>query len=277
MGYNHDDVATRWVERALGAPKSALKSRNLFDVGDAIQSYGSHFEVARLVRNRKGEASLWLVNGNRTTNTTNRHRAAVLSAIGRRGAGLPVVTIPHEVLGAAGIRRDSIELLDVLPDWWTTHVDTIPERRVRREYARSYGPSGWQNSLTGEFVEQSWGRGGRSTAPAITCEHMEHPRYRGDDWEGYQQAVADYKVHLRARHGVWEEVGSSRGRRNTGQVRFYLDQTHTELDLVDHDGELRYERTRHRHHLGGSLIRASYDVRVRVKCPDCAGTGVFPL
>lgn len=274
MGNTHDDVARRWHARATGSNADALKSHNLFDQGDRIMSYGSHFEVARVLRGKKGEARAFLLNGNTYSVTTSRHQSAVRSAV--FGHGLPVVTIPHDALQAADIELSTIELVDVQRDWWTTRTITR-EDEPRRDYAygsRSDGDmGGWVNSKTGEFFARlSW----QDSKPRVECDHgieAPGPWKLGWNYDRDQRTSKLREVHNRASHGEWEEI-PMHTRRN-GHFK-WITGKYIEWDAVDIDGTVVWQREVQRHWLGASLIRAQVNYRVNQRHAECKGTGVSP-
>lgn len=275
MGHNtHEDVARRWVSRILTPGREALSSRNLHDRGDRIDSYGSHFEVGRILRNRKGEPVAWLLNGDRWPGVvTTRHQNEVLNAV--RGTGLPRLTVPHSALESASIDRSSIEIVDVQEDWWTTTTITKEHLVGSWEYAFDYSePYGWRNSLTGEYRE----REGWESAPVEPCEHdlpgLIGPWATGWNWERMQREEELRKVHQRLHHGVWEDVRPHR--RNTGH-RIAKFSTNIAWELVDDPtAPLGYvfQREVMRHWLGASLFRAQVTYQAQVRHEDCNGTGV---
>jgi hypothetical protein len=113
---NYDQVATRWRDRILGRTNGPnLSNPRMPCDNDSIYSYGSHFELARIIRDRKGAPSHWLINGDRWGTVTGRHQSVVRGAIERQH--LPSVIIPHSALVACGIVFDSIQIVDVQPDW----------------------------------------------------------------------------------------------------------------------------------------------------------------
>lgn len=279
MGHNtHDDVARRWVARTLGSNKRALTSRNLHDRGDVIYSYGEHFELARILRNRKGEGVAYLLNGNRTTPTTNRHRGAVRSAITIHGR-LPLVTIPYEVLSQAGIDPASVEIVDVKQDWWTTTTHRTDEVQIEQDYShyREGDRGGWQNSRTGEIVLRKQGWGERPPARECTCEDHPEPQWKpGVSYGEHARARQAWLDHVRARHGEWDEFAGHRS--NRGHVRFVTERGRLQWEAVADDSERGYhfERETTRHWLGSSLIRGTVIYPAMRKCSDCSGTGQAP-
>ena len=275
---NYDDVASRWVNRALGlTDKGALSNPRMLDRGDAIFSYGTHFEIARIIRDAKGEPRHWLINGDRFSVTTGNHQRIVRGAISR--SALPSVTIPHSALQEAGVELTSVQPIDVQEDWWTETVVTKPSDSVWRWEYDWYGSSledcgGWQNSLTGEFVaREHYG----VPRPKTECDHeitVPGPWKPGWNWEHRMAVEKAREVHLRLHHGVWEEVSAHRPR--PGRKRAVSGQR-TEWELVNDPDDPRgfhLERVVRRHWLGGSLIRAQVHYTVQVKHDDCQGTGV---
>lgn len=265
----HDDVARRWVSRCLyGQGRDALKSANLHDHGDQIYSYGTHFEVGRVLRDKGGNPAAFLLNGNTYSVTTSRHQAAVRAAV--TGHGLPVVTIPHAALLEAGIELSSVQILDVQRDWNTTTQIVKYDEPGHRERGTRYEWGGWQNSKTGEFVQRM---SYSDRAPRQeTCDSCGvEPRYGEPDWWERRQ---ERETHIRLRHGEWEEV---RGRSICNGHVTIKTSTHVEWEIVDDPDSptgLAYVRDVHRHWLGASLIKATVNYQVNRRHKDCSGTGV---
>lgn len=275
MGNNaHQDVARRWATRILTPGRDALRSRNLHDCGDAINSYGSHFEVGRILRDRKGNPTAWLLNGDTWGNTTSRHQRQVRDAV--RG-DLPVVTIPHSALAAAGIDRASVQVVNVQRDWSTNTVITKDHLVGTWDYELDYSDmGGWQNSKTGEYVARTknWGE----SAPSVGCDCIlptaVGPWKPGWNWHRDEAERTARTAHIRARHGVWEEVRPQH--RNTGRKTARAT-SYIEWELVNEPtAPLGYvfQRTVSRHWLGASLITAKVNYDARVKHTECGGTGI---
>lgn len=92
---------------------------------NAIFSYGYHFPMAVLMPADDGPRGWWLVNGDTYSVSTSRHQGDVRSALKR--TGLPTVIIPFSALREAGIDRDTIERIEVLPDRYTWEPRTRDE------------------------------------------------------------------------------------------------------------------------------------------------------
>ena len=124
---SYHEVAERWRDRQLGhtdkAPFSNGSNWRMFERNGVIFSYGSHFELGRLLRDR-GKPHCWLLNGDRFSNTTTGHQGHVRGVCQR--TSIPVLIIPHEALAAGGVELDSIRLLHAEPDRWETTHHPVP-------------------------------------------------------------------------------------------------------------------------------------------------------
>ena len=130
---NYDQVAHRWYERTQGSAKNRLYNPRMIDVGDAIQSYGSHFELGRAIRDKKGEVILYLLNGDNYSVTTSRHQSVIRSVV--EWGSTPNVIIPYSVLSSAGIQSRDVRLLEATSEQYeiirhtATSIDDVPEHR----------------------------------------------------------------------------------------------------------------------------------------------------
>lgn len=73
---NNSMVAHLWANEK----KESGKGSNLFFEGRSIYSYGYHFEVGRIVRNKCGEKA-YLLNDKYYSSSTCKHQHCVRSAI----------------------------------------------------------------------------------------------------------------------------------------------------------------------------------------------------
>lgn len=126
----HDDILTRWADVILAKTDRRLFSRsasNVFAIDDVAYSYGTHFELAELIRDHRGRPSFFLLNGDLYSVSTSRHQRTVRNVVER--TGLPYVIIPYSVLSSAGIDRGTLRIIDVLPEGntrTTHHSETLP-------------------------------------------------------------------------------------------------------------------------------------------------------
>lgn len=106
-----------------------------------IQSYGSHYPLARLVLTPSGKRRLWVLNGDsygdRGFARTGTHQQMAREAA--QASGTPWVILPFSALREAGIDPDTVHVVEQLPERWTQEEHTaatledVPswERRVR--------------------------------------------------------------------------------------------------------------------------------------------------
>ena len=119
----YEDQVQRWLDRVFDQPGRRLPLESMWRMpimGDRIFSYGSHFELARPLRDRRGAVQGFLLNGDWASQTTSHHQAVVRSALRSQ----KTVTIPHSALEQAGINIDSVQILDVQEDWWEPYTAT---------------------------------------------------------------------------------------------------------------------------------------------------------
>jgi hypothetical protein len=150
MATNYDR-AVRWMENALGHNDRVLGtggySATIFYEGDSIYSYGRHFEMARIMRDPKGDPSWVLVNGDTYSVTTSGHQGTVRGIVST--SGLPYMIVPYSALSAARIDRNSIEVIHTRPDRnWTEWVHCEPTG----DYLTKPHPDG----LTKKVTRRGW-------------------------------------------------------------------------------------------------------------------------
>lgn len=232
---SYDDVAMRWVARVLGhTTKPNYTNRRMPVDGDRIYSYGAHFELARLVRDKRGKPSHFLINGDRWPGVvTTRQQGIIRSAIGR--TELPVVIIPHAALNACGIDPDSVQIVDVKGDWFEH----------------------------GTIVSKEWPKGAKWEYERVTLEGT------GGLWKKDDPFVrAEYGQWTSAESTYVHPVTKNTGR------KVLRDKRYRQWELADDgEGGIEYRHHWERHRLGGSVIRAAVVYTVRTKCGGCAGTG----
>jgi hypothetical protein len=285
---NYFDTTTRWVESCLGyTDKPLLKNQRLIAEPDRIFSYGSHFEIARLIRDRRNP-SHWMLNGDRFSNTTSKHQAEVLSAITRRGGSFARVTIPYSALQAADVLLDTVQIIESTSDRWEDKQEyffEMPDSATWQYDTETADLGGWQNSKTGEFVARlkMWGEAGPKRETCVVCADpvgythfmKRYPDDRDRAWTECQEFTQAIEAHRRFSHGEWEEIGHHV--RETGRRRLISRRGWSEWDLVDMPDSptgVAYVRSWRRHWLGESVIKAKVSYRGWRKCRDCEGTGV---
>lgn len=267
---NYYDTARRWRDRCLGIDdRPNLKNQRLIAEDDRIFSYGSHFEIARALRDNRGAFRGWLISGDRFSNTTSKHQAEVRAAI-NSGMSAPQVIIPYSALQAASILFDTIGIVHAKGDWqetWQETSYTFPDSaKWEYETEQIVGSGGWHHTKTDEWDHSapSWNKP-KDRNPA------DRWRSSGESYEDFQERV---RRHIQ-QHGEWEWVDYVR--KNTGRKRI-VDKRRSwvEWDLIDFPESptgVAYVREHSRHRLGESLITAKVQYRGRQRCRDCKGTG----
>lgn len=159
-----DDVLDYWCERiALVAPeREHFSYSSMICKGDRLFHYGEHFELARIMRDKRGRTRLVLLNGdtwgsaNGFGPSTSSRQADVRRAVSQTNATSLVV--PFSALEGAGIDFDSIMPVHVRSDRHTTEEHSSRQRPAK--LAKMADPSGATRteSYTGYSDAQEWGQ-----------------------------------------------------------------------------------------------------------------------
>jgi hypothetical protein len=134
MTASADDAIKRWVAISQGQSLRYLRASNIVSEDDRLYSYGHHFELARPLRDKRGKAYAYLLNGDTFSVHTSQHQASVRNALLKYD--VERIIIPYSALDSAGIDRDSIRPVHVKPDGWVTtehHSTTPPEDAMWRD------------------------------------------------------------------------------------------------------------------------------------------------
>lgn len=262
--YNNVDL---YVDRVLGREARKERSGNIFSQGDKIYSYGHHFELGRLLRGKKGEPRLFLLNGDRYSVTTGRHQSELRSAVER--SGVPSVIIPFETLDAAGINYDDVELVHATAD---TH-----ETKEHRSYVEPAG-SVWRDVPIRKSIPYTEAEieayVAKENADALKS-YEDRIKWAQENPDGYYAkyppkepkvlTVEEVKgptysplVHYNVVVGHERRLYHGRSTSDTIDVS-------TEADT----GRTLYTWTTYRHWLGESVIRAKLTTDFWAKCPNC--------
>lgn len=242
MSVSADAAITRWADIMEGrTTKQPLRASNVFVEGDQVFSYGHHFELARPLRDKRKRVRAYLLNGDRYSNTTNKHQSSVRWALAKSAA--PSVILPYSALEAAGVDMDSVQLVHVKKDRNETikhHTSTMPQGAVWREEP--------------VFIE-------RDRTPWELAVVF---KYHYPDCEFDPNNLPEWLPRtIRLQQGTKQVLHTS-WRNRSPRIRVTRDE----------DGKaLSYEWETYHHWLGESLIKA----RVRWihfdKCTDCGGRG----
>lgn len=276
MSQSADKAIGRWADVVMGRSNMAyLSSGNIITSGDRVYSYGTHFEMARPLRDKKGEVEAFLLNGDTYSNTTSSHQASVRGTLSRR-TSRPLVIIPHEALGGAGIDLDSIKVVHVLPDRQETIRHHFTEMQPSWVWKRE-DVSGYRDYTPEELqaiVDKATADALASYNYSLESATKGGPgNYWHDVWLPRNPnppepcTLEDIVLHQRR---VWCKLGTKNvlytsGRRGADSIDV----------RVDDEGVWHYEWTTYRHWLGESLIRAKVEWTTREKCPVCDGAGTI--
>lgn len=145
---NHTQIIEAWVAQASTASTGRMignrRYNNVFADGDRLYSYGYHFELARILRGKRGVSLL--LNGDNFSVTTSSHQSQLRTVVGK--SGLPSVIIPYSALNAAGIDISTVEIVESLEDTWVDHG-------VRKSKDRPESSGLWWYDLVAATVK--WG------------------------------------------------------------------------------------------------------------------------
>lgn len=274
---NYGDVCSSWVARLQGQDVKARQTERVWYDGHRIFSYGTHFEMARGLRNKDGSLRAFLINGDVWgTPSTARHQSEVRHAIG--SSGVPSVIIPYRALNSAGIDYDSVELVDVQADGWEETVHTYrelqPRWQWRREDMTDYVPytdeerailaeqdylckySEWvdREARRAEWHAQELAKGKENSIWAHRSPAPE--RVPAEKW-GLDRS--GHSGHSRSR---WLKYGTE------WRVYTAANSSRTVAHDYDEDG-IYFTFTTRRHWLGGSLIKARVPYTQIIRCKTC--------
>jgi hypothetical protein len=237
-----DTAIKRWLAVAQGkTTDKLLRSSSVIPDGDQIYSFGHHFELARVLRDAKGEIRLILMNGEQVSSHTSTHQWRLRKVVDDE-AKLPRVIIPFPALQEAGINLDSITLISDKPD----RHETIRHR-------------------THQFPEGArWHQGGTIKTPRAEADIVEQlerwnsyrtgPYGNGEPVITLEEFMTDPRWEYQRYHHTYS--------RDLRTLRIGLGKYGPEVDVTrEDDGTTTYEWTTHRHWLGESLIRARVEWR----------------
>lgn len=259
------DIVNGWYEAVRG--KGEEPPRDTFQImvrGDLLYSYGTHFELARPLRNKRGKIHGYLLNGDTYSVTTSAHQSHVRHLLSDE----ETVIIPYEALNSAGIDLASVRIVHVKPDTTTTthHRTTeIPEgARWRREEISEYrdpSDADYAAALVRATEDAKRSHEGRAR------RHRDDPKIWSDPGEFEPPTKND--LYLYSKRVVTGHVDKL----HTSSRMYAPEITVTTLET----GETEYTWTTTRHWLGESLIKARVTWTTQETCPECGGKGLHPM
>lgn len=187
------DICERWAQRAVDPSLAPRRSRssNVFVESDRIYSYGTHFEIGRVIRATDGSALAIMFNGDRYSPSTTRHQDHARSAVMRHAGKIPTLIVPYTALRAARIDIDTVQVLDVKPEGYdySLRVTEKPPMGTREVDGQAYRHFGISPVSTG----YASGQGGLAYKPAESGT-LQEVRQRPDgmyEWHSVRHWLGD--------------------------------------------------------------------------------------
>jgi hypothetical protein len=257
MGYSGAEIITRFA-RYAGQPqgyepgkRAGRDWRQRFPDGSGsslyyhtdrgryveIQSYGSHFPLARLVLDKHGKRKRWLLNGDRWPaggwSRTNDHNDMMREAAQK--SGTPWFTMPFSVIREAGIEMDSIVPVHVMPERWEKEDHAVAGLNQVPDYLQKRRV--WRDNDGQEVVPP------QASAGIPGAERMQ---------EGHPDGGGGWYVQERSAFDGWKQVPVD-GPAYSGQLEYCYEEIGRAADGL-------YHYTTERHWLGESVFRATYSI-----------------
>lgn len=236
--------------------------------GDLLYSYGRHFELARPLRNKRGKVHGYLLNGDTYSQTTSAHQSHVRHLLSDE----KTVIIPYEALNSAGIDLETVQIVHVKPDRWTTTHHRTTERPPRSKWVNH--PIYKTRRLTDEEVNAELDRRHEETMKSYNLR----VKWHGEKLAAGQKSVWTSAIEagppvrpdklpesaMTVRYVAGHDRKLHRNGRDWGD----------EIDVQTlPGGTLEYAWSTTRHWLGESLIRARITWTAQHECKTCHGTG----
>lgn len=313
---SYDCIVQNWLDHNIYGHDKRYNDQGrygnrIFFSGPSIYSYGTHFEMARVLFSGTGknrEAVAILVNGERASVTTSRHQGILRDAIARHMSKIPSVIIPFGALDAANIDMDSVKIIHTLNDRRIPihHEADRPPRNYRylsdvpvyRSVDWSddervlwwqwYRAKDWQDKLDNLLLRvrqverriadgeehRSWEQPFDIQVDKLRVEIAQHhERGISTNYSGYAHIGQKLEPTGERLTGWVNEYDGGR------EVRGYHDGLHVRgvgeratVEYPDDDGKWRW--VTHRHILGESLIQSNVRAFKRVTCHRCDGDGM---
>ncbi|MGZ4659689.1 MAG: hypothetical protein ACXVYB_00250 [Arthrobacter sp.] len=275
MSQSADAAIDRWYDIVKGhTTRGPLTASNILVRGDLLYSYGTHFELARPLRDKKGEILAFLLNGDTYSNTTSGHQSHVRGRLSKE----QTVIIPHSALNSAGIDLESIRIVHVKPDTHTTTHHRTTERPPRSKWVDH--PIYETVDLSDEEIEVLLDEKHADLMQTYNYKVRWHEeaiaRGDGNIWKREVDAGPPARP-TRDMLDSWRTtkrvvVGNDRKLHRNG--RDWGDEI--EVETLP-DGTVEYSWDVTRHWLGEALIKARVTWITQETCPDCGGKGTHPF
>jgi hypothetical protein len=161
-----------WNQEREGRRNASASAGNVFNRGNKLYSYGTHFELGRIIPSADGH--LAILNGDKYSVTTSRHQSETLGKVSKC---LPYIILPFSAVTRAGIDLDSVVALHVKEDRWE-YVDRSSAKRedvplYQREHILAGGDGLYHWSTSVHILGESVFSAEVRTKTFVPCEHGE--------------------------------------------------------------------------------------------------------
>jgi hypothetical protein len=163
--------------------------RSTLNGNDTIFSYGPHFPLAEIMPNASGNRrGWWLLNGDRWSGgggwgqSTSGQQSEVQRLV--RGTGLPYLIVPFSALSRAGIKHDSIRIVDQLRERYTWEPRTRDKEPSEYEQGNTGSWRNWQQLTDGRWSHET------------SVHHLGESLFEAD-WQSWHRepAYMDLETH----------------------------------------------------------------------------------
>lgn len=258
-----------WHKMVTG--QSDREPRDCFQIvtrGDLLYSYGTHFELARPLRDKRGKIHGYLLNGDTYSVTTSGHQSQVRRLLSDE----TTVIIPYEALNSAGIDLASVQIVHVKPDTWTTTHHRTTERPPRSKWVNH--PIHKSRRLTDDEVraelDKKHDEDMRSYNLRVKWHEEKLAKGEKSVWTSAVEAGPPVRPDKLPEHAMTKMYVAGHDRKLHRNNRSWGDEI--EVTTLP-DGTVEYSWDTTRHWLGESLIRARTTWTARHECKTCHGTG----
>jgi hypothetical protein len=157
------EIIIRFIDQAGKADAEFYSDSHLEGImqarlygNDAIFSYGRHFPLAVIMPDADGNRrGWWLLNGDRYPGSggwgysTSGQQTEIQTLV--KATGLPFLIVPFSALDRAGIRQNSIRIVDTLPDRYTWEPRTRDEAPSDYEREHKWSGRNWRQLENGQW------------------------------------------------------------------------------------------------------------------------------
>ena len=195
-GKRMSDVIARFIDQAATDDPKFYSDNHLQGImqgklngNDTIFSYGTHFPLAEIIPSGDTRRGWWLLNGDRWRGgggwgrSTSGQQTEIQQLV--KKTGLPFIIVPFSALSQAGIKHNSIQAVDILPERYTWEPHTRDAAPDKYEQENEWYGRNWQQLADGRWSYET------------RVHHLGESLFRADYqyWQR-EQAYMDLETHL---------------------------------------------------------------------------------